>query len=270
MREVFVCSINQQQHKGVTEPYVATLCYGEETFLAFIKTKDNPQGDRCLINELISYRLAKELDILMPVSGVAIINNETQDNTGSFELLNNTGSCFFSKQIYKANNLSKSTMYYIDNKDCYEKIMLFDHLIYNSDRNPGNIILPFKKGKKLLYTIDHTHVFKNQCIWDANSLRLGIKENDYLDTRIVEDNSSVYDLFLSDKHITKNSLFVVADEFLKKCSKKVVEYVLKDLPKDWLISQEELIALRDYILYRASHLKDMCQVIAKQKGLENE
>ena len=144
MREVFVRSINQQQHKGVTEPYVATLYDGENTFPAFIKIKNNPQGDRCLINELISYRLAKQLDILMPLSGVAIINNETQDNTGGFDFHNNNiGCCFFSKQVEKATNLTRSIMRYIENKDCYEKIMLFDHLIYNSDRNPGNIILPF-------------------------------------------------------------------------------------------------------------------------------
>lgn len=44
----------------------------------------------------------------------------------------------------------------------------------------------------------------------------------------------------------------------------------EDLPTDWLISNEELKALKKYILYRAQHLKQMCEMIVKIKGWKND
>lgn len=71
-------------------------------------------------------------------------------------------------------------MDYISNKETYEEIILFDQLIYNKDRNKGNLFISTGKGAKLLYAIDHTHVFKNATIWDSICFRQGISDNDYI------------------------------------------------------------------------------------------
>lgn len=266
---VSVCSIDRFENKGVTEPYIATLSEGEKHFTAFIKLKNNPEGHRCLINELISYRLASSLGVLMPSCGVATINDETKDNTYKADISNNLGNCFFSSQIEMAFTLHERIMKYIENKEIYEKIIMFDHLIYNSDRNMGNLLVRGKIGGKVLYVIDHTHVFKNQSIWDANCLLRGIKELDYNDDTIIESNV-VYDLFAKDKCITKATLLAVAIDFKKKCTTELLDSVLKDLPKDWLIDNEDFCALKEYLLYRADHLPQMCEMIIKKKGWKNE
>lgn len=265
---ICVCSIDRREHKGVTEPYISTLSEEEQHFIAFIKLKENPEGHRCLINELVSYRLAKMLGVLMPDSGVAVISKETRDNTYEIDLDKNYGSCFYSSLIEPAFTLNEKVIRYVDNKDIYEKIIVFDHLIYNSDRNWGNLILRGKMGKKILYVIDHSHVFKNQALWNSYSLLFGIKNRDYNDENIL-DNNDIYDLFAKDKRITKASLLSVANDFQEKCTEESIDLVLKDLPKDWLISSDDLDALKEYLLYRAKHLNQMCEMIVRKKGWEN-
>lgn len=265
---IHVCSVDRREHKGVTEPYIATLSENESHFLAFIKLKNNPEGHRCLINEIVSYRLAEMLGVLMPVSGIADISSETKDNTYEVDINKNLGSCFYSTLVEPAFTLNERVMRYIDNKDIYEKIILFDHLIYNSDRNWGNLILRGKMGKKILYVIDHSHVFKNQAIWDSYSLLQGIKDMDYNDEDIL-DNNDIYDLFAEDKRITKASLLSIANEFRNKCTEESISLVLKDLPKDWLINSNDLDALKKYLLYRSAHLNQMCEMIVRKKGWEN-
>lgn len=97
-----VCSIDRREYKGITESYIATLSEEGRRFTAFIKLKNNPEGDRFLINELVSYRLTKLLGILMPVSGVADISADTRDNTFEVDIQENRGSCFYSTMVSHA------------------------------------------------------------------------------------------------------------------------------------------------------------------------
>ena len=141
-----VVSVDRDLGVGVTHPAYATLECDDYCFHAFIKLKDNPEGVLCLINELISSRIAKRLGVLIPECGVATIDDDTIDNTSYCIQEESRGSCFFSKQIEAAVKLNERAMPYICNKDSYEKIILFDHLIYNTDRNPGNLLLSSKKS----------------------------------------------------------------------------------------------------------------------------
>lgn len=83
----------------------------------------------------------------------------------------------------------------MQNKEDFIKILLFDHLIFNTDRNPGNLLVQYYKKNITLQVIDHSHVFINQAIWDANCLHRAMEEKDYFSTRILEDNNYLYDMF---------------------------------------------------------------------------
>lgn len=266
---VRVVSIDRFYGKGVTHPCVARIDDGEP-FTAFIKLIDNPEGTRCLINELVSYRLAVAVGVLMPESGVAIVDSNTVDNTGCNLKESSYGPCFYSRQIEKALQLNAEVMRFVDNKEMYEKVIMFDHLIYNTDRNLGNLLLTAKKREKALYAIDHTHVFKNQAIWDSNCLELGIKEKDYLSRDILNCNEMVYGYFAQDKAITASSLRPIVEDFKRVCNEKVVEEALNNLPKEWFINNTDLETLEEYLLYRANHLNDMCEMIVKEKGWKND
>ena len=75
------------------------------------------------------------------------------------------------------------------NKEDFVKILLFDHIIFNTDRNPGNLLVRFCKNDVSLKVIDHTHVFISQALWDASCLKRAMEENDLLDTKVLEYNS---------------------------------------------------------------------------------
>lgn len=263
-------SILREQNVGITEPYIAQLRNSSGIFTAFIKVKGNPEGVLCLVNELVSYRLASIVGLTMPASGVAVIDADTSDNT--FKVTcdkTNIGSCFFSTQIEKGLTLNQNAVKHVDNDDIFEKIILFDHLIYNKDRNLGNLLLSSSKSRKVLYAIDHTHVFKNQAVWDSYALERGMNENDYMDTSILESNG-VYDLFFTKRRITFSSLQEVALFFQSKFKEQTIENILEDLPQDWAIEERNLVALRKYLLYRLSHLLDMCRMITDYWKLKND
>lgn len=262
MQLLHVDKIERHIENGCTEPFLAILNSGEEKIYAVIKTKDNIQGILTLINELVCYKLANAVGILMPDSGVAIIDDQTimKENM----LTNNDfGSCFYSKYIEKSTILNENIMEFISNKEAYEEIIIFDHLTYNKDRNRGNLLISTGKGAKLLYTIDHTHVFKNETIWDSICFRQGISDNDYLDINILKANG--YGYFSRNKAINKANLLKTAEKFKQVITKELLDDSINSIPYDWKISSNDLDALKNYLIYRVEHLNEMCEMIANYK-----
>ena len=262
MQLLHVDKIERHIENGSTEPFLAILNTGEEKIYAVIKTKDNIQGTLTLINELVCYKLANAIGILMPNSGVAIIDDRTL--LGENTLSNNDfGSCFYSRYIERASILNENIMDFVSNKEAYEEIILFDHITYNKDRNRGNLLISTGKGAKLLYTIDHTHVFKNAALWDSICFRQGILDNDYMDTDILEANG--YGFFSRNKTINKHSLLKVAEKFKQVITKQLLDDIINSIPDDWKISSKDLEALKIYLLYRVEHMNEMCEIIVNYK-----
>ena len=262
MQLLHVDKIERHIENGCTEPFLAILNTGEEKIHAVIKTKDNIQGILTLINELVCYKLANAIGILMPDSGVATIDDQTivEENMLTDD---GYGSCFYSKYIERASILNENIMDFISNKEAYEEIILFDHLTYNKDRNKGNLLISTGKGAKLLYVIDHSHVFKNATIWDSICFRQGISDNDYLDVDILEANG--YGLFFRNKTIIKDSLLKIAEKFKHVITKQLLDDIINSIPSDWKIPNKNLEALKIYLLYRVEHMNEMCEIIADYK-----
>lgn len=241
---------------GSTEPFYAGL-EGGDVRDALIKTKGNPQGVLALANEVVAYRLAVEAGIPMPTSGVAAIDAET-DSQG---LLTDAdlGSCFYSQWIDKATIALPSSFSSVSDSLLFCKIILFDHLIYNKDRNLGNLLVTMRKGRKKLYVIDHTHVFKNQTIWDASCLRRGMAESDYLDIEIMEMNR--YRGFTENAQISIDALRDASLVFRERYTSQLINEAIAGIPNDWAISRMNLEALGEYLMYRVKHIDDICVLV---------
>lgn len=261
-RKLHVDRIDREIENGSTEPFLAVLSSEGEEFHAIIKVKDNQQGILSVINELISYKLATSVGILMPESGVAIVDEST--NGESFIRKKSFGHCFYSRLIEKVGILNECVMDLVSNKEMYEKVILFDHLVYNKDRNKGNLLITVGKGSKLIYAIDHTHVFKNETIWDRVCFKQGIEQNDYLDKDILDTNG--YSLFFHSKNITLDSLEKEAELFQDIITEPLLNNIISEIPEDWSINVEDIEALKEYLLYRASHMKDICKMIIKYRN----
>jgi hypothetical protein len=241
-----------------TEPLDALLNTGNRVY---VKTYNNIQGNRVLVNEYICYRLSKILDLPIPEAGIAIIDRDTEhlcdEDVFSPE---NYGHCFFSTRINKATVINSAIIPQISNKEDFYKIILFDHLIYNKDRNKGNLLVTSDSTVRL-YIIDHTHVFKNACIWDKICFQQGMSVDDYLDRQIIEYNSLIYGYFW--EHLPKNLdiLLSHSTDFKNRLNLSVLEDVIKDLPDSWDVSCEDITSLLEYLSYRLEKLDHICNII---------
>ena len=241
-----------------TKPLHAVLNNGNRVY---IKVFQNIQGNRALANEYICYKLCKILDLPIPEAGIAFLDEKTE-NLCNETVYNeeNYGFCFFSKRIDKATVVNQAIVPKIVNKEIIYRIILFDHLVYNKDRNKGNLLVTSGK-KPTLYLIDHTHVFKNECIWDNNCFLQGMNNQDYLDKDINEANKWIYNCFWDHLAKDENVLLRNSQNFKSKINGAVFDEILNELPTSWEVSEKDAASLKEYLLYRLEHLDQMCKII---------
>lgn len=242
---------------GTTNPKFAVLDNDEQVI---IKLYNGIQGNLVLFNEYICYRLARLLKINMPISGICYVDNST-------ELLNNDvkeenfGYGFYSTYLGKAAIIFETIIPLIENKEEFFTMLLFDHVIFNTDRNWGNLLVQYYKNKILLNIIDHTHVFINQSIWDSQCLERGIEENDYISTQILEENQYLYDMFFRNLGYNKEKVKQLVLYFKEIITYDKLNQIIQEVPSSWLPTNKDVNTLIKYILYRIEHLDDIRTMI---------
>lgn len=244
---------------GITMPKFGAL---DDDTLAVIKTFNGPEGNLVLFNELYCYRLASLLGLPMPPSGICLIDNNTDVFADCVEE-GQQGYGFFSQYLHKSVVLVSDIIPKISNIEILFKIILFDHVIFNKDRNPGNLLVQYYKENVSLKVIDHSHVFVNQALWDANCLRRCIRENDINSTDVLASNSFLYEMFYLHLTVTDERFDTPKQLFKKEINELVLRSILGDIPETWLPPKEDIEALIEYILYRVSRLDDICKMIIK-------
>ncbi len=242
---------------GITEPKFATT---DDNIPVIVKTFNGPEGSLVLFNEYFCYRLAILLNIPMPISGVCLIDKNTEIFNDCVSE-NQLGLGFYSTYLNKSVTLVNPIIKLMKNKEDFFKVLLFDHIIFNTDRNPGNLLVQYYKNDISLKVIDHSHVFINQAIWDANCLTRAINDRDYFSTRILEDNLYLYSMFFHNMSVTNEALKKNALIFHDIVTESNLRNILLDIPQEWLPSQRDLDALVKYILYRVNHIEDICTTI---------
>lgn len=256
MEHLHVDKILGRIGNGCTEPLNAVLNSGQHVIS---KTYNNIQGNLVLVNEYISFRICRKLDLPIPDAGIALIDEQTEYNENDISE-KNYGFCFYSVRIDKVAPVNLAIIPRISNKGDFYKLILFDHLVYNKDRNRGNLLVT--SGKTIqMYAIDHTHVFKNQTIWNKNCLETGMTLNDYKDHEIIDSNKQVYGFFWEYLNKDYDILLQTAHEFQTKLKSQDLDEFINELPESWSISDDDTAALKKYIMYRLKHLDSICTVI---------
>lgn len=242
---------------GVTRPLRCILDNGVR---AVVKVFNNEQGNLTLVNEYICYKLAKVLGIPMPLSGVCLCDDETIDIDHELSV-KNKGYGFFSTYIEKNTILKPGIMRHVLNIDIFYKVAIFDHLIYNKDRNIANLLVEYSKNGIKITVIDHTHVFKNETIWDARCFEIGMEEQDYLDEEIMRSNDDMYRMFTQTITVKHDKLVETVKEVQRLLMDDIISGIVMSVPGEWNVSERDLLALKDYLIYRKGHLREMCDVI---------
>lgn len=236
---------------GSTEPKFAVL---EDGTPVVTKLFNGPEGNLVLFNEYLCYRLAILLDIPMPRAGVCILDNTSEIQDEELATSNNYGKAFFSEYMPKVTKLLPTIISKMNNKEDFVKILLFDHIIFNTDRNPGNLLVRFCKDDISLKVIDHTHVFINQTFWDASCLKRAMEENDLLDTKVLEYNSYMYGMFFHNFSVTKEMLEKESLVFKSRINRDIIIKIIDIIPEEWKPKQKDIDELVNYILYRVDNL----------------
>lgn len=247
---------------GATEPKFAILDNGTQVI---VKLLNGPEGNLVLFNEYICYRLAILLDIPMPHSGICIFDHKTEIQDNSIASSANFGRAFYSEFMPKTTKLMGTIIGQMRNKEDFIKILLFDHVIFNTDRNPGNLLVSFYKKNITLKVIDHTHVFINQAIWDSRCLKRAIKENDLMSDSILNSNRYLYDMFFRSMSISKELLENESLVFKNRINRDTINGFIKEIPNEWKPTQNDIDALIDYIIYRVDNLDIIVSIILSNK-----
>ncbi|EPB8162335.1 hypothetical protein QTH51_05095 [Clostridium perfringens] len=252
---------------GSTQPCIG-LANGKQVIVKFL---NNQEGNKTLINELICYEIAKKLELTIPQGGLCIIDNNTKINHNVIELTEFNEDCygigFYSEYINNVTKVNGPAVIKLSSnyKWLLPRLILFDHLIFNKDRNPGNLLISMNKSDKSLYVIDHTHTFNLQCLWTGYSLKQKISDDDFKSLEILQYNSYLYKSFFSCCKIDLVSLKEEADFFKKRLNKSIFNDIMDMIPIEWESNKSELNDLVDYLLYRLDHLDDFCYMISSFK-----
>ncbi|MDY3829098.1 MAG: HipA family kinase [Clostridium sp.] len=243
---------------GSTEPKFAIL---EDGTQVITKLMNGPEGNLVLFNEYLCYRLAILLDIPMPRSGICVFDDTTEIQDPEIATSDNFGKAFYSEFMPKTTKLLQTIISKIRNKEDFYKIILFDHIVFNTDRNAGNLLVKFYKDDISLKVIDHTHVFINQTFWDSNCLKRAIEENDLLNTKVLEYNKYLYDMFIHNISVTKESLEKESLIFKERINSHIILQIIDTIPEEWKPKQKDIEALIDYIMYRIENIDTIISTI---------
>lgn len=243
--------------------------------LAVVKYPNNIEGPLVLINELLSYKIARAIGVKTPDCGICILDarasfgNEYQDQINSNDEIkineDNYGICFYSEYIPYTIPLNPTFVKRLSNLDDFQSMIIFDHIIYNKDRHNGNILVD--ASKMIFYAIDHSHVFKNECIWDALAFKQGINEKDYNDDTIIKNNLETYKWIWKEKKFDQSLAKEQIQNFSSILTSKFISDIISQLPENWVngIPKKDIEWLEKYLNYRIDNLENIVNNIYKSK-----
>ncbi|OPJ61598.1 HipA family kinase [Clostridium chromiireducens] len=225
-----------------------------------IKTFNNIEGNKTLINELVCHYIAKKLNFPIPDAKLGIIDANTVISKKVLDLEDFSDSCFglafCSEFLEPVTVVTSSKMLQLasNHKWLLPKLMLFDHLIYNKDRNKGNLLISLSKSNRQLYIIDHSHTFNLEALWNTHALEYKIIDEDFKDSAIMADNWYHYAKFKSVLELDLIVMKETVDYFKENLTKDFLESIVDKIPEVFEHNKNELKALIQYLLYRMEHI----------------
>ncbi len=245
--------------KGVTNPCYVTLDNGTNVY---IKYPNNPEGDLVLLNEWISASIGKLVNINIPNFGLCYLNKGVISKI-DFLKESNTGLCFYSEEVRDVFPLTTPGIFrkFITCGSEFIKLLLFDHIIYNKDRNRGNLLLTGYRNNKRIFVIDQSHVFKNETIWDRYTFLQGTESCDFLDKEILESNQGTYQFYSESVTINRVDLLEEVNLFKSALTKEAIRDIFKSIPEEFKLASANLPELENYLNYRIEHINQIQGII---------
>lgn len=222
---------------GVTQ---AQLFYCTDDKHYVTKFKDNPEGVKVLVNELVVNRLA--LMLQLPVALGKFVNIPPE----LVVLHNNIPHLREGKHfgtVYADNSFDNPPLNLIEtslNVDCIAGLYVLDNYIANGDRHKGNIMVCQTNFGTNILLIDHSHCFTGPR-WTAESLRAlagSIKPMNcqvHIELAHLVSGESPFDKWLG---------------ILENISNEQINAIIDEIPSEWNISEDEKSAIVEFLVVR--------------------
>lgn len=261
---VNIIEVKNKLGNGATVPYVV-WCDDGNTYV--VKFPGNPEGEKALINEFIASNLCKYLNL--PIMDYALINVKKENYKKEMEedIIPISGTAFGT--IYNADLLTILNAGMIaktrNNNDAI-KILIFDLLIGNYDRNKGNLMI--NSVSKELIMIDHSHIFGVGTLWDKYQLPRLTEEKFDISTLNKFNYINITDSLIKDK-----DFYCELNKFVQKVKnikKEDIEKIMEKIPRDWKVSNTEKKLLIEYIMIRFSRINEILELLNLKGGDNSE
>ena len=261
---VDIIEVKNKLGNGCTIPYVV-WCSDGNRYVA--KFPGNPQGCKALVNEFIASRLCEYLNL--PIMNYELINVKAEDYTNNMleEMKPIVGTAFGT--IYDDNlmiTLNSDMISKSNNNYDAIKILIFDLLIGNYDRNKGNLMI--NPVSKKIIMIDHTHIFGLGTIWDIYQLPRLIDEKFDLNNLNSFNYSNLVNSLKYDE-----TFYMELNKFIQKVkniSKEYINKIMEDIPNDWNVDKKEKELLTDYITKRFAKIEEILDIMNLKGGDNSE
>ena len=253
-----ITRIIRQMPNGATKPYVVECNNGIQYYCKF---PGNPDGTRVLINEYVCASLAKLLKLPIPDFELVYWDSECELSKCITDIENTSGTTFCSRSIERAGVVPSNRVFNkASNRDQLYKILVFDLLIGNNDRNPGNILINLKNNSIVM--IDHSHVFIHEAIWDKISLKNDIDKGFVID----DMNKYYFERLLETINWVNEDDIKNFKMLINKVDKDIITKIVDSVPSDWNLNNEDKKMLIEFINYRFRHANEIFNLLKIERG----
>lgn len=245
---------------GVTKPYIIN-CSGEEYVVKFLQ---NPEGKKALVNEYVCAKIAIELEL--PLAHPNLINIDEifikdygEDIKKHINAEIEPGVHFGTKKIQKVFPINTSAILgKARNTNVIPDVVLFDHLICNTDRgsNGGNLIFDYTNKK--IVVIDHTHAFDIGPLWDEHQLNQRVGET----IEPLDMSGYIYSKLVP--YIDGYNPFSNILSNIRKLSFDTLTNIMNNIPQSWSVTDEEKKMLVKYLMDRIERVDEILYCIQPQ------
>ncbi len=221
----------------------------EDGSIFFVKFKENPQGIRVLVNELVANKIACLLDLPCPEGFIAELGERFLLASKISPMDGKTispGQHFCCRQIENIyHGVPRNLIPNVKNTKHFPGIILFDMFVNNSDRNSdGNyLIVNAKDNSYELCIIDHGHCFGNP-VWDTT-----------ITDRVGTWSQSILPPMAN--YIRGFNPFQEYIEKVKTLSNKLFSSMVADIPNEWEINESERRALTGFLIGQRDKIEEI-------------
>ena len=214
----------------------------------YVKFKENAQALKVLANEFVAGEIAKKLTLPYPESFVVELIPELAPilppiNGNNISVGPHFGSAMV-RDVYRMPG--RQLISQCSNKSDFPLIILFDLLLYNTDRcNDGNYLIVSNPNGFKFFIIDHGHCFSST--WDVNSINSFVGQ---------------WSSFLPEMYETINahSNMELAIQKIESLDDNYFTNLVVQIPNEWLPNVDERDALRKYLIDQRNSIRQMIEL----------